>query len=143
MKEVDDAAVPVIGRAHGSPRSRRSPSDRATVAPAGRSWARVHEETGSPRTSRARSHPAHAAKEHAMAIRYRPPRLNVMHRGRPLAVLAGFLILIGVFTMITSAQPSTQTATKPTIVLVHGAFADASSWNGVVERLQRDGYTVV
>jgi hypothetical protein len=22
---------------------------------------------------------------------------------------------------------------KPTIVLVHGAFADASSWNGVVE----------
>jgi alpha-beta hydrolase superfamily lysophospholipase len=23
-----------------------------------------------------------------------------------------------------------------TVVLVHGAFADASSWNGVVERLQ-------
>ncbi|MER5796023.1 alpha/beta fold hydrolase [Streptomyces sp. NPDC001980] len=31
---------------------------------------------------------------------------------------------------------------KPTIVLVHGAFADASSWNGVVQRLQRNGYTV-
>ena len=27
-------------------------------------------------------------------------------------------------------------AHSPTIVLVHGAFADASSWNGVVERLQ-------
>jgi len=26
--------------------------------------------------------------------------------------------------------------TTPTVVLVHGAFADASSWNGVVERLQ-------
>ena len=26
---------------------------------------------------------------------------------------------------------------KPTIVLVHGAFADASSWNGVVELLQQ------
>jgi hypothetical protein len=25
---------------------------------------------------------------------------------------------------------------KPTIVLVDGAFADASSWNGVIERLQ-------
>jgi pimeloyl-ACP methyl ester carboxylesterase len=25
---------------------------------------------------------------------------------------------------------------SPTVVLVHGAFADASSWNGVVERLQ-------
>jgi pimeloyl-ACP methyl ester carboxylesterase len=35
------------------------------------------------------------------------------------------------------------TTTKPTIVLVHGAFADASSWNGVVERLQRRGYTVI
>ncbi|MFK0151587.1 alpha/beta fold hydrolase [Streptomyces sp. NPDC090493] len=32
---------------------------------------------------------------------------------------------------------------KPTIMLVHGAFADASSWNGVVERLQWDGYPVV
>ncbi len=30
-----------------------------------------------------------------------------------------------------------------TIVLVHGAFADASSWNGVIERLQRQGHTVV
>jgi len=32
---------------------------------------------------------------------------------------------------------------KPAIVLVHGAFADASSWNGVTELLQRQGYTVI
>jgi len=32
---------------------------------------------------------------------------------------------------------------KPTIVLVHGAFADSSSWNSVIPILQRDGYTVV
>jgi len=32
---------------------------------------------------------------------------------------------------------------KPTIVLVHGAFADASSWNGVAAVLQRQGYPVV
>jgi pimeloyl-ACP methyl ester carboxylesterase len=32
---------------------------------------------------------------------------------------------------------------KPTIVIVHGAFADASSWNGVIERLQEQGYDVV
>jgi len=31
---------------------------------------------------------------------------------------------------------------KPTIVLVHGAFADGSSWDGVIERFQRQGYTV-
>jgi pimeloyl-ACP methyl ester carboxylesterase len=38
---------------------------------------------------------------------------------------------------------TTGTDTKPTIVLVHGAFADASSWNGVIERLLPKGYTVV
>ena len=38
---------------------------------------------------------------------------------------------------------STRTADAPTIVLVHGAFADGSSWNGVIERLQEHGHTVV
>ncbi|MEU4659699.1 alpha/beta hydrolase [Streptomyces sp. NPDC023723] len=32
---------------------------------------------------------------------------------------------------------------KPTVVLVHGAFADSSSWNGVVGALQSHGYPVV
>ncbi|WP_042434940.1 alpha/beta fold hydrolase [Streptacidiphilus anmyonensis] len=40
------------------------------------------------------------------------------------------------------AQQSASTA-KPTIVLVHGGFADASCWNGVVERLQDAGYTTI
>ena len=30
---------------------------------------------------------------------------------------------------------------KPTVVLVHGAFADASSWSGVVKILERHGYS--
>ena len=30
----------------------------------------------------------------------------------------------------------------PTVVLVHGAFADASSWNGVITRLQSNGVPV-
>jgi pimeloyl-ACP methyl ester carboxylesterase len=30
----------------------------------------------------------------------------------------------------------------PTVVLVHGAFADSSSWNGVIERLQAQGVPV-
>src|SRR5688500_13971933 len=34
-------------------------------------------------------------------------------------------------------------AERPTIVLVHGAFADASSWNGVIKILESDGYPVV
>lgn len=35
------------------------------------------------------------------------------------------------------------TPVKPTVVLVHGAFADGSSWSGVVARLQADHYPVV
>jgi pimeloyl-ACP methyl ester carboxylesterase len=31
----------------------------------------------------------------------------------------------------------------PTVVLVHGAFAESSSWNGVIADLQRRGYTVI
>ncbi len=34
-------------------------------------------------------------------------------------------------------------AVKPTIVLVHGAFADASGWNGVVAKLEAGGYRVI
>ncbi|MFE7189618.1 alpha/beta fold hydrolase [Kitasatospora sp. NPDC057541] len=32
---------------------------------------------------------------------------------------------------------------KPTVVLVHGAFADASGWDAVVERLLADGFPVL
>lgn len=32
---------------------------------------------------------------------------------------------------------------KPTIVLVHGAWADASSWNAVATELQNQGFTVL
>jgi pimeloyl-ACP methyl ester carboxylesterase len=34
-------------------------------------------------------------------------------------------------------------AVKPTIILVHGAFADASGWQAVIGMLQDDGYTVL
>ncbi|MGW7062652.1 alpha/beta fold hydrolase [Streptomyces sp. NPDC054904] len=34
-------------------------------------------------------------------------------------------------------------AGRPTVVLVHGAFADASSWNPVTQRLQQYGHPVI
>src|SRR5277367_1957380 len=34
------------------------------------------------------------------------------------------------------------TMTAPTVVLVHGAFADASSWSGVINELQGAGVSV-
>jgi pimeloyl-ACP methyl ester carboxylesterase len=42
----------------------------------------------------------------------------------------------------TAALTAAGTRPKPTIVLVHGAWADASSWTPVIERLQKAGYTV-
>jgi pimeloyl-ACP methyl ester carboxylesterase len=42
----------------------------------------------------------------------------------------------------TAALAAASTGPKPTIVLVHGAWADASSWTPVIERLQQAGYTV-
>jgi pimeloyl-ACP methyl ester carboxylesterase len=41
------------------------------------------------------------------------------------------------------AQGAAATSAKPTVVLVHGAFAESSSWNGVASRLLAKGYGVV
>jgi pimeloyl-ACP methyl ester carboxylesterase len=43
----------------------------------------------------------------------------------------------------TVAARNTTGSAKPTVVLVHGAWADSSGWAGVITRLQHDGYTVV
>jgi pimeloyl-ACP methyl ester carboxylesterase len=49
--------------------------------------------------------------------------------------------------VLSAALPATgalaRTSPKPTIVLVHGAFADASGFGAVTSRLQRRGYTVI
>src|SRR5918997_5838051 len=37
---------------------------------------------------------------------------------------------------------SPQDGSRPTVVLVHGAFADGSSWNEVIKRLQAEGLQV-
>ncbi|MEU8419436.1 alpha/beta hydrolase [Micromonospora sp. NPDC048835] len=41
------------------------------------------------------------------------------------------------------AHPRPDNQPKPTVVLVHGAFADASGWNDVATRLIRDGHPVI
>jgi pimeloyl-ACP methyl ester carboxylesterase len=37
---------------------------------------------------------------------------------------------------------TTEMNALPNIILVHGAWADGSSWSAVIERLQADGYHV-
>jgi pimeloyl-ACP methyl ester carboxylesterase len=41
------------------------------------------------------------------------------------------------------AAAATRPAVKPTVVLVHGGWADSSGWNGEISRLERDGYPVI
>jgi pimeloyl-ACP methyl ester carboxylesterase len=43
----------------------------------------------------------------------------------------------------SAASATARRAAKPTIVLVHGAFADAAGWERVIPLLQRDGYRVI
>jgi pimeloyl-ACP methyl ester carboxylesterase len=53
-------------------------------------------------------------------------------------LVSAVLFLLGAFMNAAAAQSG-----KPTIVLVHGAFAESSSWNGVVAELLAEGYPVV
>lgn len=45
--------------------------------------------------------------------------------------------------LAVSAAPAHADTARPTVVLVHGAFADATSWDGVAAVLRADGYRVV
>ncbi|MBW9401378.1 MULTISPECIES: alpha/beta fold hydrolase [unclassified Leclercia] len=56
--------------------------------------------------------------------------------------MSKFAASLAIATALLSASAFAETA-KPTVVLVHGAFADSSSWNDVTRILQKDGYNVV
>ena len=51
--------------------------------------------------------------------------------------------LLGLALAITAQAAPQPPAALPAIVLVHGAFADASSWNAVIERLQAANMQVI
>lgn len=52
-------------------------------------------------------------------------------RSIPLALALGL-------ATVASAQQ-----TRPTIVLVHGAFAESSGWDGVIAELATEGYRAI
>src|SRR2546422_7257617 len=56
----------------------------------------------------------------------------------PLVIIA--LIIIPAY--VVAAKSASGSIAKPSIVLVHGAWADGSSWSRVVHRLQDQGFTV-
>jgi pimeloyl-ACP methyl ester carboxylesterase len=65
-------------------------------------------------------------------------------RARSLVTLAAAVVATISLTLVVGSRDAVaRTGAKPTIVLVHGAFADASGFGAVTDRLQRRGYTVI
>ena len=63
-------------------------------------------------------------------------------------VAVAAVAIAGSVSGATSGSTATTSSTKPppkkpTVVLVHGAWADSSGWSGVTETLQAQGYTVL
>ena len=82
----------------------------------------------------------------------RQPKLRWIVTAALLASLAGLVLSqVGAADAAGSATAGAATAgattshggSKPTVVLVHGAWADSGSWDQVVARLQRQGYPVI
>jgi pimeloyl-ACP methyl ester carboxylesterase len=72
-------------------------------------------------------------------------RARRLRLGVSIAVVA--VAVAGVSSAFASSsrthRVATAAAVKPTIVLVHGAWANPGSWAPVIQRLQADGYNVV
>jgi pimeloyl-ACP methyl ester carboxylesterase len=84
---------------------------------------------------------------HLRAIRQ--PKLRWIVTAALLASLAGLVLSqVGAAGSATAGAGTAGATTshggsKPTVVLVHGAWADSGSWDQVVARLQRQGYPVI
>ncbi|UBF30385.1 alpha/beta hydrolase (plasmid) [Kovacikia minuta CCNUW1] len=70
-------------------------------------------------------------------------RLTFKNGIRLLLIAILFLGTITITSLGTIMNPASAQANKPTIVLVHGAFAESSSWNGVLTKLITKGYPTV
>ena len=68
-------------------------------------------------------------------------------RRRSLMVASVLALVVGLFALgaggAAGANSRSERSPRPTIVLVHGDWADGSSWTSVIERLQDRGFTVV
>jgi pimeloyl-ACP methyl ester carboxylesterase len=70
----------------------------------------------------------------------RPRRRGFLIGLVPVLVIA--LFTVGAGGSGAAAEPQAAQTPGPTIVLVHGDWADGSSWSSVIERLQDKGFTV-
>jgi pimeloyl-ACP methyl ester carboxylesterase len=71
-----------------------------------------------------------------------PGRLRLMIAAVIVAIAGLVIPLSQIASAGTAGAAAAGDGPKPTIVLVHGAWANSASWDGVIRRLQADGYTV-
>ena len=68
-------------------------------------------------------------------------------RRRSLMVASVLALVVGLFALgaggSAGANSRSDRSPRPTVVLVHGDWADGSSWTSVIKRLQDRGFTVV
>jgi pimeloyl-ACP methyl ester carboxylesterase len=69
-------------------------------------------------------------------------RMGAVRLRHAVALATVLLVASTLTTSIASSQP-TPSSPKPTVILVHGAFADASGWSDEIRHLQKDGCTVL
>ncbi|WUJ67924.1 alpha/beta hydrolase [Kribbella soli] len=71
-------------------------------------------------------------------------RRRVLASGAALAGSAALMATpLGAEAATTAEGPQSAPKAKPTIVLVHGGYADSSCWNGTLQILQRKGYSTI
>lgn len=58
-------------------------------------------------------------------------------------LLSFLLIAAALSSNAQTNKADTVKSTKPTIIFVHGLWADGSCWNTVIENLQAEGYEVI
>jgi pimeloyl-ACP methyl ester carboxylesterase len=77
------------------------------------------------------------------------PMLEYIHRrfvtvrDRLILTLLGLATLFAVLSSSELAHAAPPAGGKPTVVLVHGAFAESAGWNGVLKALLAKGYPAI
>ncbi|MEO3808851.1 alpha/beta hydrolase [Sphaerisporangium sp. B11E5] len=70
--------------------------------------------------------------------------MTIRPRRRALSLLITALtLMLGLTATVAPASAAPRTTARPTIVLVHGVFADASGWNATIAALQAAGFPVI
>src|SRR6267378_4036151 len=72
---------------------------------------------------------------------------NLLTSGRGIAATYALILTLGLGLSVTAPAAASdgqdQQGPKPTIVFVHGGWADSSGWNQEISNLERRGYTVI